>query len=72
VAAVGAAGTKNPETATRLSSLVWTLSAVVWWRRRWPNAWGPRPTAGLPAFAAAGSAMILSKFAQARRAAARR
>jgi glycerol-3-phosphate acyltransferase PlsY len=68
VAAVGAAGTRNPETATRISSLLWTISAVVWWRRGWPNAWGPRPTVGLPLFAAASSAMILARFAQARRA----
>lgn len=68
VAAAGAAGTRNPETAVRLSSLVWTLSALWWWRRRWPNLWGPRPTAGLPLFAAAGSGMILAKFASSRRA----
>ena len=72
VAAIGAAGTRDPEMATRLSSLAWTISAVVWWRRRWPNAWGPRPTAGLPLFAAAGSAMILTKFSSARRARAPR
>ena len=69
VAAAGAVGTRNPETAVRLSSLAWTLSALLWWRRGWPNLWGPRPTAGLPAFAAAGSLMILAKFASSRRAA---
>jgi glycerol-3-phosphate acyltransferase PlsY len=68
VALAGAAGTRNPETATRISSLLWTLAAVVWWRRRWPNAWGPRPTVGLPLFAATSSSMILARFAQARRA----
>lgn len=71
VAAAGAAGTRRPETAVRLSSLVWTLSALVWWRRAWPNLWGPRPTCGLPLFAAAGSAMILAKFATSRRAVGR-
>ena len=69
VAAIGAAGTRNPETATRISSAVWVASALVWWRRRWPNLWGPPPTAGLPLFAAASAAMILGKFAVARRAA---
>ncbi len=68
VAAAGAAGTRNPETAVRLSSLVWVLSAVVWWRRRWPNMWGPQPSVGLPLFATASASMILAKFAAARRA----
>jgi hypothetical protein len=34
----------------------------VWWRRGWPNAWGPKPTAGLPLAAAATSAIILGRF----------
>ena len=67
VAAAGAAGTRNPETAVRISSLVWTAAAVVWWRRGWPNGWGPHPTFGLPLFAATSSAMILAKFAHVRR-----
>jgi glycerol-3-phosphate acyltransferase PlsY len=68
VATAGVTGTRNPETATRISSLLWILAAVAWWRRRWPNAWGPRPTVGLPLFAATSSAMILARFAQAKRA----
>ncbi len=68
VAAMGAVTTRNPESATQVSALAWTVSALVWWRRKWPNAWGPQPTAGLPLFAAAGSAMILTKFAAVRRA----
>lgn len=68
VAAAGAASTRNPETTIRISSLAWTVDAFVWWRRRLPNAWGPPATAGLPLFAAAGSAMILARFAQSRRA----
>ncbi len=71
VAAVGAAGTHDPETATRISSAVWVASALLWWRRRWPNLWGPPPTAGLPLFAATGAGMILGKFAMARRASGR-
>jgi acyl phosphate:glycerol-3-phosphate acyltransferase len=67
VAGLSAAGTRNPETATRISSALWVISAVVWWRRRWPNLWGPPPTAGLPMFAATSAAMILGKFAAARR-----
>ncbi len=66
VAAAGAIGTRSPETTVRISSLAWTVSAFLWWRKRWPNAWGPPSTAGLPAFAATGSAIILAKFAHAR------
>jgi len=70
VAALGAAGTRNPETAVRWSSAAWVLSAVLWWRRRWPNLWGPRPSGALPLFATAGASMILGKFAATRRAGA--
>ncbi|WP_395159497.1 glycerol-3-phosphate acyltransferase [Ilumatobacter sp.] len=62
VAATAAATKRNTETAIWLSSAVWVAAAVVWWRRRLPNAWGPPPTAGLPLFALAGTAMILTKF----------
>jgi len=62
VAATAAATKRNTETAIWISSAVWVAAAVVWWRRRLPNAWGPPPTAGLPLFALAGTAMILTKF----------
>lgn len=50
---------------TAMASLTWVVAGVVWWRRDWPNLWGPRPSAGLPAAAAASSAMILTKFLRA-------
>lgn len=53
--------------ATVVGSSAWVAAAAVWWRRGWPNAWGPRPTAGLPLAAAASSAVILSRFATAAR-----
>jgi glycerol-3-phosphate acyltransferase PlsY len=53
-------------TATIVSSICWVLGGVLWWRRRWPNLWGPRPSAGLPAASLASSAMIAYKFASAR------
>lgn len=62
VAVLGATRTRNAERATRWSCTAWVAASVVWWRRRWPTAWGPAPTAGLPAFATIGSAMILAKF----------
>ena len=53
-------------TATIASSVCWVLGGVVWWRRQWPNLWGPRPTAALPAASLATSAMIACKFIVAR------
>ncbi len=49
--------------ATGVSSAVWVLAATVWWRRGWPNLWGPRPTAAMPLAAAASSAVILYRLA---------
>jgi glycerol-3-phosphate acyltransferase PlsY len=53
--------------ATAVSSAAWVAAATVWWRRGWPNLWGPAPTAALPLAAAASSAVILARFAAARR-----
>jgi glycerol-3-phosphate acyltransferase PlsY len=53
--------------AAALGSAVWVAAAVVWWRRGWPNAWGPPPTAALPASAAVTSAVIVSRFLAAAR-----
>ncbi len=62
VAAGGALTSQRAERAIQVSCAAWTAAAVLWWRRGLPNAWGPRPSAGLPAFAAASSAMILARF----------
>jgi acyl phosphate:glycerol-3-phosphate acyltransferase len=62
VAASGAWVWRDPERTMRLTCAAWTAAAVVWWRRQWPNAWGPRPTVALPLFSAATSAMILRRF----------
>ncbi len=67
VAVAGATRLREAERATQVSCAVWVVAALVWWWRRWPNAWGPTPSAGLPVSAAASSAMILAKFASARR-----
>jgi acyl phosphate:glycerol-3-phosphate acyltransferase len=53
-------------TATLVSSAAWVLGAVVWWRRQWPNLWGPRPTGGLPVAAVVSSVVIAYRFATAR------
>jgi glycerol-3-phosphate acyltransferase PlsY len=67
VAAAGATASRNAERTTWISCATWTGASFLWWRRGLPNAWGPAPTAGLPLFAVAGSAMILTKFRLARR-----
>jgi glycerol-3-phosphate acyltransferase PlsY len=53
--------------ATVIASATWVTAGTLSWRRGWPNAWGPTPTALLPAAAAASSAVILSRFASAAR-----
>lgn len=48
--------------ATILSSVLWVLSGALWWRRGWPNLWGPPPTIALPLANLASSAVITYKF----------
>jgi len=50
------------KTATLIGSIAWLATALVWWRKRLPNAWGPPPTKALPLAAAASSAVILNRF----------
>ncbi len=50
-----------------VSSACWILGGIVWWRRGWPNAWGPRPSVALPIASAASSAVIMRRFLDARR-----
>ena len=69
VAALTAAGPwrQRALAATAVASVAWVAGGVVWWRRGWHNLWGPSPTGALPLAAAASSAVILYKFASARR-----
>lgn len=68
VAAFAAMTSRGATPTIRWSCAAWTAAAVLWWRRQLPNAWGPKPSAALPAFAAAGSAIILARVAMADRA----
>ena len=52
--------------ATLASSTAWVIGGLVWWRRRWPNLWGPTPSPALPAAALVSSGVIAWKFATAR------
>ena len=59
---------KRPLPATAISCWLWVLAGLLWWRRRWPNALGPAPTAALPVSAAVSTGVILSRFVAADRA----
>ncbi len=50
-----------------VTSSVWILSSVLWWRRRLPNSWGPPATAALPVANTATALVVASAFAQAMR-----
>ena len=50
------------EWATYLASAVFVAAALYWWRRGKGNAWGPRPTVGLPLYALSTSAIIAYRF----------
>lgn len=64
VAALSAGGPwrRRAFAGTSAASLTWVAAAVVWWRRGWSNAWGPRPGPGLALAAAASSAVIIQRF----------
>jgi glycerol-3-phosphate acyltransferase PlsY len=42
-----------------VSSVVWVLASILWWRRGFPNLWGPRPTGALP-LANAASVLVIA------------
>jgi glycerol-3-phosphate acyltransferase PlsY len=70
VAALGVSTTRRADRATALCCAGRCTAAALWWWRRWPNGWGPRPGPGLLGFAVGGSAMVLRRFAVAARASA--
>ena len=67
VALVAARLRRRAFPATAMASAAWVGSGVLWWRRGWPNAWGPLPGPTLPLCAAATSAVIMARFAAAER-----
>jgi len=62
VAAAAARLTDSARRANDVSSAVWCGAALLWWWRRWPNLWGPEPTAALPLSAIVTSALIAWRF----------
>lgn len=53
-------------TTTAVGCVAWVVGTVVWWKKKWPNLWGPPPGAALTAAAATTSTIIMYKFATAR------
>ncbi len=49
--------------ATAVGSAAWLVGGWVWWRKGWPNLWGPRPSAAFPLAAVASCAVNLYRFA---------
>jgi glycerol-3-phosphate acyltransferase PlsY len=45
-----------------VSSICWVTGGVIWWRRDWRNAWGPKPSPALPIAALVSSAVIIGRF----------
>ena len=48
--------------ATAVASSLFVVAALLWKWRQLPTLWGPRPTWGLPLYAAATTAMIAYRF----------
>ncbi len=69
VAGATVAGTRRSRTfvTTVVASSAWVAASALWWRRGWPNGWGPRPGPALTVSNAATMAVILSRFVAARR-----
>lgn len=62
VALLGYVTTKKASVSTFVASSAFVSLSFLWWWRKLPNGWGPRPTAGLPVFAVVTSAVIAYKF----------
>jgi acyl phosphate:glycerol-3-phosphate acyltransferase len=62
VAAAGWAGSRQAARATLLASGIFVGATWLWYRRQWPNGWGPRPTILLPLYATVTSAVIAYRF----------
>ena len=56
------AASRHAGKATAIASIAFVAAASAWNRFRLPNAWGTKPTGGLPLYAAATTAIIGYKF----------
>jgi glycerol-3-phosphate acyltransferase PlsY len=53
--------------STAAASSGWLLMSLLWWRRRLPNSWGPKPTAALFFANCATVGIVVSRFVVAHR-----
>jgi len=53
--------------STAAASSGWLLMSLVWWRRRLPNSWGPKPTAALLVANCVTVGVVASRFVVAHR-----
>jgi glycerol-3-phosphate acyltransferase PlsY len=53
--------------STAAASTGWLVMSFVWWRRRLPNSWGPKPTAALFVANCATVGIVASRFVTAHR-----
>lgn len=60
--AVSWAASRHAAVATIAASAAFVVAAWTWHRRGLGNAWGPKPTAGLPLYALATSSLLGYKF----------
>jgi acyl phosphate:glycerol-3-phosphate acyltransferase len=69
--AIGVARVLGPRRAGLVSTAAasggWLLMSFVWWRRRLPNSWGPRPSAALFVANCATVGVVASRFVMAHR-----
>jgi len=47
---------------TAAASATWVAAGFLWWRRGWPNGWGPAPSVALPLCNAISSVVIVQRF----------
>jgi glycerol-3-phosphate acyltransferase PlsY len=64
IAAGAAHVTANSAQANEIASVAWVGAALLWWRRGWPNLWGPEPTVALPATAILTSILLAWRLRQ--------
>lgn len=58
---------RDARAATMTASVVWVVAGLAWWRRRWPNLWGPPPSGALAAASTISALTIAFRFEQAAR-----
>jgi hypothetical protein len=52
----------DTDRAIVVATSAWVGGSLLWWRRRWPTAWGVRPGPGLALWTAATAGFVLWRF----------